>query len=306
MKHLFTATQRSTYHYLYSLVSVTQDGSARVFIVPNVACAIEILSSVVQTLTPARRDLKNQFHQSVMTKNFVGDNATQEAAAAHVTAAFRNFGQHFELPVGEDEVLMSRFGSLAGIATADLSSAPIYNSSKEMLTAFFGSTLGMQTQQPVNSGGMYTQSSNLPPMNHLPMAMNVPYAAQDSRQVMNASRGGPFQQRQQSSNEYRTPPPAGMVPADERMDYSQFQAWQDASQEDTVRATPQLVSQQFVPRQQQHAGNPMYNHGRPPNEQRLLQQQFDRPPMGNAIRPFSSYSANSGHGVGDTMRGYFQ
>jgi hypothetical protein len=283
---------------LYSLVSIiTQDGSARVFIVPNVACAIDILSSLVQTLTPARRDLKNQFHQSVKTKNFVGDNATQEAAAAHVTCAFRDFGQHFELPVGEDDVLMSRFGSLAGIATADLSSAPIYNSSKEMLTAFFGSTLGMQTQQQP----MYTQSNNLPPMNHLPMAMSDPYAAQNSRQVMNASRGGPFQQRQQSSNEYRTPPPAGMVPADERLDYSQFQSWRDSPQ-DTVRATPQLVSQQFVPRQQ----NPMYNHGRPPNEQRLLQQQFDRPPMGNAIRPFSSYSANSGLGGGDTMRGYFQ
>jgi len=267
---------------------------------------------VVQTLTPARRNLKKQFYDAVKSKNFVGDKTAREAAAAHVTAAFRNFAQRFELPVGEEDVLLSRFGSISGIGTADLSSAPIYDTTKDTLTAFFGSHHGRQSVDDIH------QSNSQQQMNNMPMEIQESYMAQNSYQGMNeTSTRGPFahQRKQPPSNDFqRTSQDSmvGMVIEDaERMGFSQFDSREDPSE--NMSATPQLVSQQFVPRQQQqhqqqqqHAPMQLYNQGPPPNgESRRLLEQFNRPPMGNPIRPFSSYSAASGNHGGFTMPGYF-
>lgn len=254
------------------------------------ASAVNILLSLVQILAPARRDLKKQFHDAVKSKNFVGANATQEAASTHVTAAFRDFAYRFELPVGEDDVLMSRFGSIAAIGTADLSSAPIYDSTKETLSVFFGSR-----EQSPDSG--FSQSNDDQQTNHLPFDMQDPYSVQPAYQATNA--GAP--------TAFRTPPRDSMAETmstveDERMNYPQFDTWQQQSQ--NMSATPQLLAQQFVPRhQQRHHSMQMYNQGPPPNDDSMRMQFNARAPMGNPIRPFSSYS--TGTRAGDTEPGYF-
>ena len=284
----------------------TQDGAGRVFIVPDVASAITILSSVVQALTPASRNLKKQYHHSVKSKNFVGDNTSSSKAAAimHVATAFRNWANRFELPVGEADVLMSRFGSISGIGTAELNAAPLYDSTKDKLHSFFGSHHHGRRQmqeQPVH-GGMSHQFKN-PQETQVPMEMQQIYSVSAPyRGTMNDMSAGQFQP-QQLSYEYQTPPRdsmVGMVPVDEGdMEFSQFEtsAWQQEPHAGYARATPGLVSGQFVPRQQ-HAVHPMqiYNPSGPPpvhnNGPRRLLPQFSHP-MGNPIRPFSSYSTAS-------------
>lgn len=250
-----------------------QEGSGRVFIVPNVTSAIDILSLVVQTLTPARRDLKKQFHDSVKAKNFVGDSPSK-AAAMHVTTAFRNWANRFELPVGESDVLMSRFGTISGIGTADLSAAPLYDRTKDKLHSFFG------------SHGDIAQLSNQQQVANVPMGTTQPYSTSTMYQ-QGGIPTGMFQQHYQSSSEYQTPPRdsvMGMVPPENDMGFSDFAGeWQD-----NVKATPQFLSQQFVPRRMQMMDNQVQSHHN--DGSRRLLSQFNHP-MGNAIRPFSSYSA---------------
>ena len=65
------------------------------------------------------------------------------AAAAHVANALRSWADRFELPPGEVDVLMSVLGSLSSIVTADpqqLEQLPLEARTKQLLTAFFGST----------------------------------------------------------------------------------------------------------------------------------------------------------------------
>lgn len=295
----------SRHHYRAQQVllpsCLLQDGSARVFIVPHAASAIDILSSVVQTLTPARRDLKKKFHDSVKSKNFVGDNASQQAASNHVTAAFRNFATRFELPVGEDDVLMSRFGSISGVGTADLRPAPIYDSTKDTLTAFFGSL----QQNGRQYDGTYPQANQQQSIDDVPMGIQDLYG-------MDAASVAPFQQQQQLSSEFETPlrdslqQRAAPMDGDERISFAQFDEWHDPSQE-SVSATPALASQQFVPRQRGLSNDsmPVYNQGPPKEDAKRLLPQFNRPPMGNSIWPYSSYSTASGNGVGETTSRYF-
>lgn len=245
------------------------------------ASAISILSSLVQTLTPARRDLKKRFHDSVKTKNFIGEAATPKVAAVHTANAFREFANRFELPVGEDDLLISRLGSISKIGSADLSSQPVYESTKDTLAQFFGGSCYQQLPSVAEGANLQTQNE----IHDSSMGMmQESYGGQDLYGTVGGA--GSFLQ-QQSSSAYQSPLRDSV---EERLGYSQ--PFQGPPVDNTMRATPQLVNQQFVPRQQQGIP-PMATRGQYERPRRLLYQSNARQ-MGNPIRPMSAYSSVSG------------
>lgn len=263
------------------------------------ASAITILSSFIQTLKPERRDLKRKFYDSVKASHFVGEAATPKVAAMHTANAFRNFASRFELPVGEDDLLMSRLGSICKIGTADLSSLPIYDSTKNKLSQFFGSHHHHHQQQQQLVHGGHPQSRNgQRMMNESSLGIQESYPVQDVYGAMNGAVG-PFHNRPYQSSAFQSPlrdSVEGM--GDQRFGYSKLDTFQDPPVCNARRATPQLASQQFVPRQQQQQQQqgipPLANHQSPQNERpRRLLYQFNRNQMGNPIRPMSAYSSES-------------
>ena len=234
-------------------------------------------------LKPNRRDLKKQYLDSIQTNNFIGDSATPQVVATHTARAFSNFCTRFELPVGEDELLMNRLGSISNIGTANLSSLPIYDSTKETLATFYGSQQ-QQQQRPVTHGGMNRQSGM---MND--ERMQESYESQD---FYSRAPNGPFHHnRRRQEPPFQSPLRDSIANADIMPnDYSQLENIQGG-----MRATPQLVNQQFIPRQQQY-GIPAPRMGATANphagqKPRRLLYQTNHPQMGNAIRPMSAYSS---------------
>lgn len=275
----------------------SQEGSAHVYIVPDVASAVTILSTVVQSLTPERRELKRKFCETIQSKNFLDTTKDASTAALHVTGSFRAWAQRFQLSTGAADVLMGRLNSLSRIASADrtvLDRIPALDeSSKATLQEFFGSpglprsiappnsTITQETQYltpPPPYGAMNAASSQEPqPETHL-----TPPRYQ-------ASARSPFQTSPQDSI-------VGMMraqAAERSMGFSQAGEW------DTPPA-PQLLTQQYVP-----AGRPMHSHrglvqGPSPKiaSQGLLHQvsrqiKSRNGRIGNRIRPMSSYSVAS-------------
>lgn len=172
---------------------------------------------------------------------------------------------------------MSRLGSISKIGTANLSSLPIYDSTKDTLATFFGS---QQQQRPITHGGRYRQ----PVMMNDGM-MQESYESQDFYRAMNRS----FHHRHEEPP-FASPLRDSVANAEMPNEYSQFDNFQS-----TMRATPQLVNHQVVPRQQ---GIPasrmaMANPRGPAQKPRRLLYQTNQYQMGNAIRPMSAYSSVS-------------
>jgi hypothetical protein len=221
--------------------------------------------------------LKKKYHDSIKTNNFIGDSATPQVVATHTARAFSDFCTRFELPVGEDELLMSRLGSISKIGTANLSSLPIYDSTKDTLAAFFGS---QQQQRPITHGGRNRQ----PVMMNDGM-MQESYESHDFYRDMNGS----FHHRHEEPP-FASPLRDSVANAEMPNEYSQFDNFQS-----TMRATPHLVNQQFVPRQQGVPASSMAiaNPPGPAQKPRRLLYQTNQYQMGNAIRPMSAYSSVS-------------
>jgi hypothetical protein len=278
---------------------IIQEGSAHVYIVPDVASAVTILTTVVQSLTPERRELKRKFCKTIQSRNFCDATKDTGTAALHVTGSFRAWAQRFQLSTGAADVLMGRLNSLGRIASADrtvLDGIPALDeSSKATLQDFFGSSGPPRRMAPPNcTRAQETQYLTPPP----PCGAMNAATFQTPQQQMHltppryqANERSPFQTSPQDSI-------VGMMQAqaaEQSMGFSQVGRWDEP-------ATPQLLTRQYVP-----AGQRMHSHHgpiqRPPPmvaSQRLLQvnRQINsrNGRMGNRVRPMSSHSsASRGH-----------
>ena len=287
------------------------------------ASAIQILSTVVSTLKPERRELKRQYDESLMSKFFVvsqGHEPEPNAAAIHVANAFRAWAERFSLPPGDADVLMIKLGNLSQIATADralLDMIPMEDSTKNTVQAFFG------------SGGQSSHQQNHS-LNSMPQSMSTsPAGVRTQETYMTPPPSYQLQQTDQarsmprSSNLHPSPQDSivGIMHAeqDERMEFSRFQsAWEEPGR--AARATHELQSQHFLPSYEQarpsihppavqggplvrtHNGAsqrllPRFNH--------IASRSSRNGPMGNRIRPTSSFSSASTTG-GHPMQGYYR
>lgn len=277
------------------------------YIVPDVASAVTILSTVVQSLTPERRELKKQFCETIQSRNFVDTNkdaANLETAVWHVTGSFRAWAERFELPTGAADVLMSRLNSLGRIASADrnvLDGIPALDeSSKATLQEFFGSGPNITQPRIAQPNSTRAQETLLTPPPRYGV-MNV--AAYQTPQETHLT---PPRYQNNARAPFQTPPQdsiVGMIQSEESMGFSQFGGWEEP-------ATPQLLSQQYMPMSgDPRPGNPMHRgpmqrpNRSPPNVashrpllpfNRQISSRNGR--MGNRVRPMSSYSvASRGH-----------
>ena len=308
-----------------SSLGATQDGSAaHVYIVPDVASAVTILSTVVMSLSPERREFKRKFCETIQSRNFVDtNNKDEETAAWHVTKSFRAWADRLELSTGAADVLMSRLNTLARIASADhnvLDGIPALDeSSKITLQEFFGSGPRIATQPPTaQPNSTRAQETYLTPPPPPPRydGRNVP-AYQTPQETNNLTT--PCYQTYARAAPFQTPPHdsiVGMMHSSEEsmLGFSQFGGGWECEEQPvltTTTTTPQHLSHSYyVPMSANptcgnpiHCGPPMQRPiASPPMRRRLPLLPFTRQlsgrngRMGNRVRPMSSYSvASRGH-----------
>ena len=147
-----------------------------VLLLPDTKSAIQNLIAIADSVLPERKARKRALFQRLETKYFLpprsvsktntdgkvpsaiarlpGQIATKNqsktsnaaaAAAAHVAEGLRKIARAFELPNGEEDILMSELRDLKTIATADdslLATIPIDQRTQKVLHGFFGSLGG--------------------------------------------------------------------------------------------------------------------------------------------------------------------
>lgn len=127
----------------------------RTFVVSDVTQVIRAIESVVQSLSPEKREKKRKYFAQIAKQNYLpsngGEDATpaNEAIASHVVKAFNAWAESFEMPEGDSAVALRFSGSLGKVATSkieDFDEVPIRNTSKEMISRFFGTLLGNSMQ----------------------------------------------------------------------------------------------------------------------------------------------------------------
>mmetsp|Transcript_2122 Transcript_2122/g.4039 ORF Transcript_2122/g.4039 Transcript_2122/m.4039 type:complete len:397 (+) Transcript_2122:763-1953(+) len=127
----------------------------RTFVVSDVAQVIRAIESVVHSLSPEKREKKRKYFAQIAKQNYLpskgGEGAppANEAIANHVVKAFNAWAESFEMPEGDSAVALRFSGSLGKVATSkmeDFDEVPIRNTSKGMISRFFGTLLGNSMQ----------------------------------------------------------------------------------------------------------------------------------------------------------------
>jgi hypothetical protein len=142
---------------------------SRVFLLPDTQSAIQTLIAVADAVAPERKASKRALFRRLETKFFLPSSpysdvdaapasasngaatkAASAAAATHVARGLCEIARTFELPPGEEHILMSELGDLQTIATADdslLATIPIDRRSRKVLHCFFGSLVGKEGEE---------------------------------------------------------------------------------------------------------------------------------------------------------------
>ncbi|KAL7519323.1 hypothetical protein ACHAWX_004790 [Stephanocyclus meneghinianus] len=122
--------------------------ATRTLIVPDFTQAIRALDSILQSLSPEKREKKRQYFAQIANQNYLpnkenGNDPTNESIANHVSKTFHEWAERFEMPQGDSNVLLNFMGTLGDVITADakaLDDVPIRNATKEIVSLFFGSS----------------------------------------------------------------------------------------------------------------------------------------------------------------------
>lgn len=114
--------------------------STRTLIVPDINQVINAISSVVQSLSPEKREKKKLYfaqraNQYYLPNKETGKDPTPAAIANHVSKTFHAWAERMGVPEGDSNVLLNIMGSLGdvAVATADdkaLDDLPIRNVTK--------------------------------------------------------------------------------------------------------------------------------------------------------------------------------
>lgn len=131
---------------MYSHVLILlQKRATRTLIVPDFAQAIRALDSILQSLSPEKREKKRQYFAQIANQNYLpnkenGNDPTNESIANHVSKTFHGWAERFEMPQGDSNVLLNFMGTLGDVITADakaLDDVPIRNATKVSLLSPF-------------------------------------------------------------------------------------------------------------------------------------------------------------------------
>mmetsp|Transcript_46963 Transcript_46963/g.98525 ORF Transcript_46963/g.98525 Transcript_46963/m.98525 type:complete len:455 (+) Transcript_46963:83-1447(+) len=128
----------------------------RTAIVPDASQVIQTINSLVQALTPEKREKRKKYFAQIASKNYFpseGSQPTKEAVANHVTKIFNDWAERFEMPNGDSNVILSMLGSLGNVAAANkgtMDEVPIRNDSKELISRFFGGESSTSGDTPID------------------------------------------------------------------------------------------------------------------------------------------------------------
>eukprot|EP00804_Cyclotella_cryptica_P002599 CCRYP_010426-RB/>CCRYP_010426-RB protein AED:0.13 eAED:0.13 QI:260/1/0.75/1/1/0.75/4/0/384 len=122
--------------------------TTRTLIASDITQAIHAIDSVLQSLSPEKREKKRQYYTQIAHQNYLpnkenGSDPTNEAIANHVSKTFHAWADRFGVPQGDSNVLLNIMGSLGDVITADakaLDEVPIRNATKTIVSMFFGSS----------------------------------------------------------------------------------------------------------------------------------------------------------------------
>ncbi|KAL7564128.1 hypothetical protein ACA910_021103 [Epithemia clementina (nom. ined.)] len=124
----------------------------RIIIVPDAKTALEGIRAFAVALKPEKEALKQAFFRrqelqycvpksssrnSTNDGKAVNDHQKTQYASNHVRQVFANWARRFELPVGEEDVLMEMLGNLQTIASLKHQDVPIEDRTRQMLNSFF-------------------------------------------------------------------------------------------------------------------------------------------------------------------------
>jgi hypothetical protein len=213
----------------------------RVMIFPDTNSAIEGLINVANVITPERKESKRIFLQRLEKKYFLpniisdennnnnasssNDNNVDETAATveevevataiHVAEGIRKFGDMFELPEGEVDILMSELKDLQTIATADdslLDTIPIEERTRKVLHSFFGSMVGgrRQRREPSSQRTMNNMTTTTAPNMFRPQSLSIPppppsssFLTQNPHRSLQSQEAISYQMKQQQQHQHQ-------------------------------------------------------------------------------------------------------
>ena len=138
--------QRDQLNRRDSFLHAAQQTGVRLLIVTDMSQAI--ITSIVQSLVPEKREKKRKYIAQIAEKNYLpssmyvgGVEPTQEAIANHAKQAMEQWAARMEMQQGDINVALDMLGSIVNVVTAsngELDNIPITSSSKEMIGKFFG------------------------------------------------------------------------------------------------------------------------------------------------------------------------
>lgn len=180
--------------------------SARFFIVPDTITVLRTLSTVLESIRPERIERQRKYFLAEAKKSGLPDAETGEviseaALVKQTIAAFRKWARRYEIPEGDEGVLLSVLGSISNIASASadtLSATPIDDLTRDVVLAFFGKEqppvqeVKYDFQHSYSSSGMVNLMANDAASHSLSLGDNIParQAEQNTLFEQSSSQGG--------------------------------------------------------------------------------------------------------------------
>lgn len=173
---------------------VKKEGCARVLMVSNNESLLGSLLSIIQSLKPEKRALKEKFFRKEAERTFYPDSITrlppsELAVAKHVTSALHGWAKRAEVSVDDVNVLMNILGSLEKIVSVDeniLDNIPINSLSKTAFLDFFRSSLStLEREKQVGSvNNMYLPIDQIPIPNRNESIISSSESTQFGRKII--------------------------------------------------------------------------------------------------------------------------
>ena len=152
-----------------SFFHLAQRTNIRILIVADVSQAISAIASVVQSITPEKREKKRKYFAQIAEENYLtssmmkgGIEPTQETVANYAKKTMITWAERMDtIQRGDINVALDMLGSICNVATAsnsDLDNIPITALSKDTIRHFFG---GLARDKKEGSNGNNPADSEL-------------------------------------------------------------------------------------------------------------------------------------------------
>ena len=152
-----------------SFFHLAQRTNIRILIVADVSQAISAIASVVESITPEKREKKRKYFAQIAEENYLtssmmkgGIEPTQETVANYAKKTMITWAERMDtIQRGDINVALDMLGSIGNVATAsnsDLDNIPITALSKDTIRHFFG---GLARDKKEGSNGNNPADSEL-------------------------------------------------------------------------------------------------------------------------------------------------